>query len=163
MSRIAFHLQVVQRAGSSFVNPACKTIVVVDDEKSYVDFLATILAELLAAPVRSFTRPQEALAALPGLDVAVVVTDYWMPGMNGFEFIRAASALLPDVPFIVISGHAMHLADEDLSSLKQLRAILPKPFSYDRLASEILAHAPGLRQSQPASPVVPQPAAGDFR
>lgn len=144
-SRIAFHLQVTQRARSSFVNPARKTIVLVDDEKAYVDFLASTLADLLGVPVFGFGRAQEALDALPHLDAAIVVTDYWMPEMNGFDFIQAAARVVPGVPFIVISGHAIHLAEHDLSTLLSLRTILPKPFSYRKLAEEILTYAPDLR------------------
>lgn len=127
------------------MNPASKTIVLVDDEKAYVDFLATMLQELLGVPVCTFSRAQDALAAIPHLQVGIVVTDYWMPEMNGFEFIRTATPLLPGVPFIVISGHAMHLEDGNFAQLEALRTILPKPFSYRRLAEEILTHAPALR------------------
>jgi DNA-binding NtrC family response regulator len=127
------------------VNPACKTIVLVDDEKAYADFLATMLHELLQVPVCTFSRAQEALAAMPRMQVGVVVTDYWMPEMNGFDFIRTAAPLLPGVPFIIISGHAMHLEEDNLQRLEPLRTILPKPFSYRKLAEEILTYAPELR------------------
>lgn len=124
-----------------------------DDEKAYADFLATMLTELIGAPVHTFGRAQDALAALDALNPAIVVTDYWMPEMNGFDFIQAASALVPETPFIVISGHAMHLAEHDLSELKALRTILPKPFSYRKLAEEVLRYAPSLRADAPTSVV----------
>jgi DNA-binding NtrC family response regulator len=119
-----------------------KAVVIVDDEKSYVDLLANMLAENLGCPVFAFTRPREALAAIPALNVGVVITDYHMPQMNGFEFIRHASLTLPGVPFILISGHSLHLDGHELSSTTPLRAILPKPFGWSRLAEEIARHAP---------------------
>jgi CheY-like chemotaxis protein len=124
------------------VNSRSKAIVLVDDEKSYADLLANMLAENLACPVFAFTRPREALAAIPSLHVGVVVTDYHMPQMTGFEFVRQASALLPNVPFILISGHSLHLDGDELNPGTALRAILPKPFGWRRLAEEIAAHAP---------------------
>ena len=48
------------------VHPAIsKSIVLVDDEKSYADLLTKMLEENLTCPVHSFTRSLEALKALP--------------------------------------------------------------------------------------------------
>ena len=123
------------------MNSPRKAIVIVDDEKSYVDLLSAMLTEHLGCPVFSFTRPREALSAIPGLEVGVVVTDYHMPQLNGFEFIREAAALLPGVPFILITGHS-HLIDHTLAPDGPLRSILPKPFRWRTLANEIAIHAP---------------------
>ena len=119
-----------------------KAIVIVDDEKAYIDIMATMLTEQLGCPVMTFTRPLDALAALPGLDVGVVVTDCNMPQFSGFEFIRRASALLPGVPFILMTGNAQHYSEDELMSDSPLRAILPKPFGWKKLADEIVLHAP---------------------
>jgi DNA-binding NtrC family response regulator len=123
------------------VKSQSKAIVMVDDEKSYVDLLANMLTENLGCPVITFTRPREALAALPGINVGVVVTDYHMPQMNGFELIATASVVVPGVPFILITGHS-HLIDETLDPGAPLKGILAKPFGWRRLAEEIVLHAP---------------------
>lgn len=124
------------------VTSSRKAIVIVDDEKAYIDIMATMLTEQLGCPVVTFTRPLDALAALPGLDVGVVVTDCNMPQFSGFEFIRRASALLPGVPFILMTGNAQHYSEDELMSDSPLRAILPKPFGWKKLADEIVLHAP---------------------
>lgn len=124
------------------VTSSRKAIVIVDDEKAYIDIMATMLTEQLGCPVVTFTRPLDALAALPGLDVGVVVTDCNMPQFSGFEFIRRASALLPGVPFILMTGNAQHYSEDELMSDSPLRAILPKPFGWKKLADEIALHAP---------------------
>lgn len=124
------------------MNVLPKAIVMIDDEKSYVDLLAAMLLENLGCPVFTFTRPRDALAALPGLNPGVVVTDYHMPQMNGFDLVRQAAPLVPDVPFILITGHSLHLVHHDLPEGSPLRAILPKPFGWRRLAEEIARHAP---------------------
>lgn len=128
------------------MNQPRKAIVLVDDEKAYIDVLADLLAVNLGWHVVTFTRPLEALAALPSLDVGVVVTDYYMPKINGFEFIQHASGLLPGVPFILISGHTIHLPENNPAALKPLRTILPKPFGWRRLADEIMLHVPALAE-----------------
>ena len=124
------------------VTSSRKAIVIVDDEKAYIDIMATMLTEQLGCPVATFTRPLDALAALPTLNVGVVVTDCNMPQFSGFEFIRRASALLPGVPFILMTGNAQHFQEDELLENSPLRAILPKPFGWKKLADEIVLHAP---------------------
>ncbi len=128
-----------------------KAIVMVDDEKSYVELLAAMLTEHFESPVHTFTRPLAALAALPYLDIGVVVTDYYMPQLNGFEFIAQAAPKLPGVPFILITGHAVALAQEDLTHIKPLKVVLAKPFGWRMLADEILHRWPEAAVRQPAT------------
>ncbi len=120
-----------------------KTIVIVDDEKSYVDLLAETLAEHVTNPVATFTRPFTALEALPKIDVGIIVKDYYMPQLNGLEFLLRARKLKPDIPFIVITGHGLHLSHEDLSHLPELKAVMYKPFGWRKLADEIVRCWPG--------------------
>ena len=101
-----------------------------------------MLSENLGGPVHAFTRPLEALSALPKLDPGIVITDYYMPQLNGFEFIAQASRLLPCVPFILITGHTIDLSEDALVRTKPLKSILAKPFGWRRLADEILIHWP---------------------
>lgn len=114
----------------------------VDDEKSYVDLLAQMLAENLGCPVPAFNRPLDALAAIPSMEVGVVVTDYHMPQLDGFAFIQRAAPLLPGVPFIMISGHSIDLSEHEIGPDMPLRSLLAKPFGWRRLAEEIVKHAP---------------------
>lgn len=114
----------------------------VDDEKSYVDLLATMLTENLGYTVHTFTRPREALAALPSLDVGIVITDYCMPQLTGIDFVRLAAPLLNRVPFIMISGHPVSIPEDLFGPEKPLRALLAKPFGWRKLAELIAVHAP---------------------
>ena len=123
------------------VNPVCgKTLVIVDDEKSYVDLLAQLLTEHMSCPVATFTRPVDALAALPQLAVGMVVTDYYMPQLNGLEFILRARQIWPAVPFIIITGHGVHFAPDDYAHVPELRTVLHKPFKWRALAEEIVRY-----------------------
>ncbi len=122
--------------------PSTKAVVVLDDEKSYADLLAQLLTDSLSCPVHTFNRPFDALAAIPGIDVGVVVTDYFMPQLNGIEFITEASKLLPDTPFLIITGHPLKLTDDALASLPTLKAVLPKPFNWQKLTDEIVRYWP---------------------
>ena len=123
-------------------SPAVKSVVVVDDEQSYTDLLAQLLGENLTCPVHTFTRPLAALEVLPLLDAGVIVTDYYMPQINGIEFLRRAQELCPGVPFLMITGHMMELEAADYREEKALKAVLAKPFSWRMLADEIIRHWP---------------------
>jgi DNA-binding NtrC family response regulator len=121
------------------VHPApTKSIVIVDDEKSYTDLLTQMLADNLDCPVLAFSRPLEALAALPNLDPGVVVTDYHMPQIDGIEFIRQASVVVPQAAFVMITGHNLSQQQDQLDRLKALKGFLAKPFGWRKLAQEIL-------------------------
>ncbi len=84
-------------------------MVLVDDDKFYTKLLTQLLAENLDCPVIAFLDPREALAALPGINVGIIVTDYEMPDMNGFRFMAEAVKLVPPaVPVIFITGHPIN-------------------------------------------------------
>jgi CheY-like chemotaxis protein len=121
------------------VQPAtAKPIVLVDDEKSYNDLLRAMLAEHLDCPVYGFSRPREALQEIAALDPGVIVTDYFMPEMNGFEFIRRAAPLVPGANFVLISGNNLAGEQGTMAGLPNFKALLPKPFGWARLAEEVL-------------------------
>ncbi len=122
--------------------PAGKAIVIIDDEKSYVDLLSQLVKEHFVNPVITFTRPLDALQALPQINVGIVVTDYYMPQLTGLELIVRARALKPGVPFIIITGHGVHLTEEDFSHLPELRAVLHKPLGWRQLTESIATHWP---------------------
>ena len=119
-----------------------RAVLFVDDEQSYVDLMTQLLSENLDCPILAHTRPREALAALPHLNVALIVTDYSMPLMNGIDFLHQAHAICPQVVAIMITGHWIELEDKDLSHVPGLKATLFKPVSWRTLAENIIHHWP---------------------
>lgn len=115
-----------------------------------------MLQEKLGCGVVAFTRPVDALSALPTVSPAVIVTDYFMPQINGLEFIRLAAAIVPHAAFVMISGHNLELAEDELDRLPNLKARLTKPFGWRALADEIVRVWP---RDTPA----PWPKAADVR
>jgi CheY-like chemotaxis protein len=115
-----------------------KAIILVDDEKSYTDLIRQMLVENLDCPVHGFTKPLEALNALPSLNPGVVVTDYYMPEMNGIEFIQRAAPLVPTATFVMISGNNLSGEQHRMDKLASLKGFLAKPFGWRKLADEII-------------------------
>ena len=118
--------------------PPPKAIVLVDDERSYTDLMSQMLAENLDCPVHTFTRPLEALKALPLINPGVIVTDYYMPQLNGLEFIREAAPIVPTAAFVLITGHNLSAEEDTMARLKPLKGFLAKPFGWRKLADEII-------------------------
>ncbi len=123
--------------------PSHKSLVIVDDEIAYLDYLGDLMTEHLACPVHRFNHPLIALEAMRKLEVGVVATDYYMPAINGIELVTRARAFLRDVPFIMITGHGEELAARGFDDLPEVRAILHKPFTWQALATEVNRNWPG--------------------
>jgi DNA-binding NtrC family response regulator len=128
------------------------SVVIVDDEKSYVDLMAQMIADNLDCQVHAFTRPLDALKHLAEIAAVVVVTDYSMPEMDGVEFIRQASKIVPNAAFIMISGHNLDPIQYELARLKRLKLRLQKPFGWRPLAAAVVEVWPG--EDVPAYKVV---------
>lgn len=78
------------------------TVLIVDDEPDIV----TLVSDFLVADgfrTRSATNGNEALAALADGDIACVLLDVMMPGMNGFDVLRSIRTS-SDVPVLFLSA-----------------------------------------------------------
>lgn len=122
--------------------PPRRCVVLVDDEASYLDLLEQLLSEHLACPVHPFARAEDALAAMPGLTVGLIVTDFNMPDVDGLEFLARAHAIAPGVGAVMITGHPVVFTPEQVKIAPNLRAIVRKPFRWPALAAEISRHWP---------------------
>ncbi len=111
-------------------------ILVVDDERNIRRTLRMVLEGEGATVVEADTGPAalvELAAARP--PVEVVITDVMMPGMSGLELLerlRHPEHGAPDVPVIMISGHA---TVEDAVKATRLGAFdfFEKPLARDRV------------------------------
>jgi DNA-binding NtrC family response regulator len=124
-------------------NPnAGKIVVLVDDEFSYIDLLQQLLSDHLACPVHGFTKPADALRAIPGLNVGMLITDYQMPDMNGLQLVGAVQEINPAIPAVMITAYNMSFTPRELAAVPSLKAIVRKPFKWTVLAEEVVKHWP---------------------
>lgn len=115
---------------------------IVDDEMSFTDLLGRLLGEHFRSPIVTFSNPVTALEALPRLDAGMIVTDFYMPHLNGLELIRKAAEIVPIAPpCLLITGHAFEY-ETDASALPHFKGILAKPFRWQQLAVLIERHWP---------------------
>lgn len=119
-----------------------KIVVLVDDEFSYIDLLQQLLGEHLACPVHGFTKPADALRALPGLNVGIIITDYQMPDMNGLRFVEEVQKINPHIPALMITAYNMSFTPRELAAVPSLKGIVRKPFKWTVLADEVVKYWP---------------------
>ncbi len=82
-----------------------KKIVLVDDYVDLIETLKEYIERKGDFECTIFLSPLEALRHVLENDVDVVVSDYEMPRMNGFEFIKDILSKKPEIKAILMSGH----------------------------------------------------------
>jgi DNA-binding response OmpR family regulator len=107
-------------------------ILLVDDNAVQASTRHTILSR----SGRTVVVAAGALQALAKLEdeqllhsINLVITDHWMPGMNGPEFITLLRRRLPVIPVLVLSG--LPDAEEEYAGLDVIFRI--KPLAPDQL------------------------------
>jgi len=106
-------------------------IAFVDDDEDLRDanVQALQLAGFRAAP---FASAAAVLAEIGPEFTGVVISDVRMPGMNGIELFHRLKAIDPDIPIVLISGHAdIAMAVEAMS--EGAYDFIAKPYASDRL------------------------------
>jgi two-component system response regulator HupR/HoxA len=107
------------------------TVLVVDDEPRVLDALEAILAAEFR--VLRAEGPAAALPILAAEDVAVMITDYRMPGMSGVTLCRQALDVAPEVMRIILTAYT------DVDSLMEaintghIWHFVPKPWDPSEL------------------------------
>jgi CheY-like chemotaxis protein len=94
------------------------------------------------------------LAERPGFAIDLLLTDLVLPGIDGRELARRLRDRFPEVKVVVMSGYSELLAGPTGSDDLGADAILPKPFTRDRL-EEVIAAAMSGRPAAPLSARTP--------
>ncbi len=111
-----------------------RRILVVDDERSAREALASILADE-GYEVAKAADGQEALDLLPGFRPHAVLSDLRMPLLDGLGLLRGARAQGVEAPFVVMTAHADDAHVEEARKLGAHRVMI-MPLNVDL----ILAH-----------------------
>lgn len=109
-------------------------ILLVDDEKQFVDTLAERLAMRGFSVRVAYDGPQALKAVEEPTDV--IVLDLRMPGMDGFEVLRSVKKSNPQVQVIILTGHGGD-AEEQTAYRMGAYNFLKKPMDIDELLNSI--------------------------
>lgn len=112
-------------------------ILVVDDEPLILQLCLKVLGRM-GHEVDGAHEGETALQKVAGDPIDLLVVDYKMPGINGFEVIRRARALNKDLKIVLITGHGTReVVGEAIDG--GVNGILVKPFTPDELKQTITA------------------------
>jgi CheY-like chemotaxis protein len=121
-----------------------KTILIVDDDQN----ILIVLSELVRISLRgSHVEPVEIMTAASGEDairiingrnVDLLLTDYHMPGMNGFDLIRSLLGSPIHMAKVLMSSDRLYIEELVRSGLEGIDAIVEKPI--DRMTLKQILH-----------------------
>jgi putative nucleotidyltransferase with HDIG domain len=84
--------------------PSQRTVLIVDDDALVRETLQFVLEDN-GYTVYATASGAEALHMLRQQPIDLVLTDIFMPGMNGFELLHQIRECAPDIPVILITGY----------------------------------------------------------
>jgi two-component system nitrogen regulation response regulator GlnG len=114
-------------------------ILLVDDEISFRTSLAEMLRDDGHA-VRDYGAPAQVPELGSLCDVALLVTDYEMPGRNGVELADEFHACHPDVPILLLTAYCSEVLEANVAARSFVR-LVQKPIDYGALHALIHAAA----------------------
>jgi DNA-binding NtrC family response regulator len=112
-----------------------KNILIVDDHAD-IRFLLTELLEIKGYHIEEASNGEEALTSLRDKSFDLVITDIYMPKMNGELLIQKAKKELPDLPFVIMTSVLFPELKAKWETLKP-GAILSKPFTVKQLFTTV--------------------------
>jgi len=112
-------------------------ILVVDDEKSVLNIIETILSRF-GYKVRSHNISIDALKSFKNApsEFDLVITDMTMPGLTGDQLVAEIKNLRPEIPVILCTGFSEKIADGRAGDVKPDK-ILIKPVGMDDLLKNV--------------------------
>jgi CheY-like chemotaxis protein len=111
-------------------------VLLVEDDDDNRELMAEVLAAF-GFEVLSSASGRDALRTLSERSVDVVVTDVGMPVMGGLELARAAKAIAPQVPVVVVTGWVDREDIVAARARQDVDAVLLKPVDPEALTRAV--------------------------
>ena len=117
------------------MTPVKTKILIVDDAGPVVVLCVNVL-QALGYAVKGANRGEAAVELMRKEPFDLMVLDYKMPGMTGFEVFQQARALHPSVKVVLVTGHGTPEIVNEANRMG-FNAILLKPFTSDELRGTV--------------------------
>ncbi|HXH83967.1 MAG TPA: response regulator [Candidatus Tectomicrobia bacterium] len=110
-------------------------VLIVDDAGPVVVLCVNVL-QALGYVVKGANRADAALELMRRERFDLLVLDYKMPGLSGFDVFREARTVQPDAAVVLVTGHA---TPEIMAEADRLgfNGILLKPFTSEELRATV--------------------------
>ncbi len=108
--------------------PAGKLVLLVDDDESLLDLMDHVVKKEGFRTERAMDG-QEALAKVVALNPDIIVLDFMLPGMGGYEALRELQSRgYGHIPILVVTGRAMDAKSIEMVRQEQnVKDFLQKP------------------------------------
>jgi DNA-binding NtrC family response regulator len=115
-----------------------RPIVVIDDHPEHLEFIVTLLRRA-GFSAQGFASAKRAVEFIARSNTAVVVTDVFMPDMDGFEVMQCIRRDYPGIAVIGIGGSRKTYGSSLLKAMGELgaAAIFEKPIDPVSLIAEV--------------------------
>jgi CheY-like chemotaxis protein len=115
---------------------SAKTRILIVDDAGPVVVLCVNVLQALGYAVKGANRGETAVELLRKERFDLMVLDYKMPGMTGFDVYRQAKALYPDIAVVLVTGHG---SPEVVTEANRMGfdSILLKPFTSEELRGTV--------------------------
>lgn len=117
------------------MSPPRRKVLIVDDAGPVVVLCVNVL-QALGYAVKGANRGEAALDILRKERFDLMVLDYKMPGLTGFEVFAQARTLHPDLAVVLVTGHGTPDIVDEANRLG-FASILLKPFTSDELRGTV--------------------------
>lgn len=117
------------------MTPAKTKILIVDDAGPVVVLCVNVL-QALGYAVKGANRGETAVELMRKEPFDLMVLDYKMPGMTGFEVFQQARTLHPGMAVVLVTGHG---TPEIINEANRMgfNGVLLKPFTSDELRGTV--------------------------
>lgn len=111
-------------------------ILIIDDETDLLVLLRIVIQMQTSYEPVITPNPLEVERILAEKEIALVIADMGMPGMDGFQLLELIRAKYPQIPVIIITAYdSPETAEEALR--KGAFDYIPKPFRRERIIQAI--------------------------
>jgi len=119
------------------VNPRMRFLII-DDSVTMRRIIANILARIGYPDVIHAANGRDALDRLATESVDVVITDWYMPEMNGLDFVKTlrTTAATSHIPIVIVTANAASV-DIQLALELGVKGYILKPFTVETMKEKI--------------------------
>lgn len=113
-----------------------RRVLVLDDEINVLHALQRTLRQVFTEKdfrIEIFSDPEQALLRVGEVSFDIVVSDYWMPGINGIDFLKAVKSIQPDAVRLILSASTEFATVMEAVNQAEIFRFITKPWSQEEL------------------------------
>jgi CheY-like chemotaxis protein len=118
----------IESTAAAAVAPKSARVLVVDDQLQVAEFLAEML-QMVGYEAFPESNPQTALERIEDENFDLIISDFKMPELSGFEFYQAVVSLRPSLAarFVFLTGDLFNFETESILRSSGV-PVIGKPF-----------------------------------